>query len=114
MAALPDVRRQAASCRCAISAPGGPASIGSSLCGIGDGGRKLQLRPDRQRPRRRASAESSSMGIAEHAKNSFFKTKNHILSMDMLLFENLLKPTATLQGGANDAIWVLKPDYHKF
>uniref|UniRef100_A0A0E0ASK4 Uncharacterized protein n=1 Tax=Oryza glumipatula TaxID=40148 RepID=A0A0E0ASK4_9ORYZ len=59
MAALPDVRRQAASCRCAISAPGGPASIGSSLRGIGDGGRKLQLRPDRRRPRRRASAESS-------------------------------------------------------
>uniref|UniRef100_A0A0E0EJF9 Uncharacterized protein n=1 Tax=Oryza meridionalis TaxID=40149 RepID=A0A0E0EJF9_9ORYZ len=38
MAALPDVRRQAASCGCAISAPGGPASIGRGLRGIGDGG----------------------------------------------------------------------------
>uniref|UniRef100_A0A0E0ASI9 Uncharacterized protein n=1 Tax=Oryza glumipatula TaxID=40148 RepID=A0A0E0ASI9_9ORYZ len=61
MAALPDVRRQAASCRCAISAPGGPTSIGSSLRGIGDGGRKLQLRSDRRRPRRRASVESSQL-----------------------------------------------------
>ncbi|EAZ06102.1 hypothetical protein OsI_28339 [Oryza sativa Indica Group] len=61
MAALPDVRRQAASCRCTISAPGGPASIGSSLCDISDGCRKLQLRSDRRRPRRRASVESSQL-----------------------------------------------------
>ncbi|BAT04447.1 Os08g0234100, partial [Oryza sativa Japonica Group] len=50
----------------------------------------------------------SSMSITEHFKKFFFKNKNHIPSMDMLLFENLL---ATLQGCANE---VLKPDYHKF
>ncbi|CAL4977231.1 unnamed protein product [Urochloa decumbens] len=47
---------------------------------------------------------ASSTSITEH-----FKTR--IQSKDMLLFKNLLKEIATLQRGANGAMWVLKSDY---
>ncbi|KAK3163634.1 hypothetical protein QOZ80_1AG0006200 [Eleusine coracana subsp. coracana] len=47
---------------------------------------------------------ASSASITEHFKS-------RILSKDMLLFKNLLKEIATLQRGANGAMWVLKPDY---
>ncbi|TVT98157.1 hypothetical protein EJB05_56533, partial [Eragrostis curvula] len=47
---------------------------------------------------------ASSASITEHFKS-------RIQSKDMLLFKNLLKEIATLQRGANGAMWVLKPDY---
>ncbi|TKW12916.1 hypothetical protein SEVIR_5G066600v4 [Setaria viridis] len=47
---------------------------------------------------------ASSTSITEHFKS-------RIQSKDMLLFKNLLKEIATLQRGANGAMWVLKPDY---
>lgn len=47
---------------------------------------------------------ANSTSITEHFKN-------RIQPKDMLLFKNLLKEIATLQRGANGAMWVLKPDY---
>uniref|UniRef100_A0A0A9EUH1 Rad26/CSB-like winged helix DNA-binding domain-containing protein n=1 Tax=Arundo donax TaxID=35708 RepID=A0A0A9EUH1_ARUDO len=47
---------------------------------------------------------ASSTSITEHFKS-------RIQSKDMLLFKNLLKEIATLQRGANGAMWVLKPEY---
>ncbi|CAL4957581.1 unnamed protein product [Urochloa decumbens] len=47
---------------------------------------------------------ASSTSITEHFKS-------RIQSKDMILFKNLLKEIATLQRGANGAMWVLKPDY---
>jgi DNA excision repair protein ERCC-6 len=47
---------------------------------------------------------ASSTSITEHFKS-------RIQSKDMLLFKNLLKEIATLQRGADGAMWALKPDY---